>query len=210
MTPQTRILLSLITCSVLLACTAQQDSNSHASSNDRGEEQSAEQDAEDATDTDQASIADGGSDESGEQPVFNLKHPAVDLGIVCSDFDKSLHFYRDILGLKVVFEIQIPENVAKDLGLAPRKFRQVRLQAGHTLIKLMEIESPPQERTFDFQSGVQWLTLIIDDVPGCVARLKEAGVEFVTDEPSEPDDARYVISAKGPDGMIIEFVQPFE
>ena len=130
----------------------------------------------------------------------------IDLGIVCSDFDESLHFYRDLIGLKVVHEIQVAGDLAKELGLAPRKFRQVRLKAGDTLLKLMEIESPPEERTFDFQAGVRWLTLIIEDVPACVARLKAAGVEFVS-EPLSAPDAKHVICAKGPDGMLIEFVQ---
>jgi hypothetical protein len=85
-------------------------------------------------------------------------------------------------------------------------FRQVRLKAGNTLIKLMEIGTPPDERTHDFQAGVRWLTFIVEDVLKTVMALKAKGVEFMSDPVSAPD-AKHVVCAKGPDGMLIEFVQ---
>ncbi len=138
--------------------------------------------------------------------MFTLKHPVVDIAIICSDFDESLRFYRDRLGLEVALDIEIPEETATGAGLAPRGFRQVRLRAGQTLIKLVEIDSPPEPRTLDFQAGVRWLTFIIDDVPGTVAVLAEKGVKFVS-EPVGAPDARHVVCVEGPDGMLIEFVQ---
>lgn len=138
--------------------------------------------------------------------MFNLKHPTIDVGIVCSNFEESLHFYHDLLGLEVVLDIQIPEETATGACLAPKEFSQARLKAGNTLIKLMEIESPPSKRSFDFQAGVRWLTFIIEDVPSTVEELKAKGVEFMSETVSAPD-AKYVVCAKGPDGMLIEFVQ---
>jgi len=138
--------------------------------------------------------------------VLELSHPVADLGLVCSDFDESLRFYRDLLGFEKVMEINIPEDVAIGAGLAPRGFRQVRLRVGQTLIKLMEIESPPQPQTFEFQAGVRWLTLFVDDVPESVEKLKASGVEFMS-EPVSPPDAAYIACAKAPDGILIELVQ---
>ena len=48
------------------------------------------------------------------------KRPIVDIGIVCSNFDESLHFYRDLLGFHVVLDFEIPEDTAVSAGLAPR------------------------------------------------------------------------------------------
>ena len=31
--------------------------------------------------------------------MLKLTHPIIDIDIVCSDFEKSLRFYRDLLGL---------------------------------------------------------------------------------------------------------------
>lgn len=138
--------------------------------------------------------------------MLPLKHPVVDVAVICSNFEESVRFYRDSLGLEVALDIEIPEATARGARLAPRGFRQLRLRAGETLIKLVEIESPPEPRASDFQAGVRWLTFIIDDVPGTVARLSAKGVQFLSEPVSAPD-ARFVVCAEAPDGLLIEFVQ---
>ena len=141
--------------------------------------------------------------------MLQLKRPVADLCIVCSDFVESVHFYRDLLGFEEVLDIRIPEDTAIGSQLAPHAFRQIRVKAGETLIKLMEIESPPKPRTCEFQAGVRWLTFIIDDVPATIKKLKARGVEFMSD-PVRAPDAEWIVCAKGPDGMLIELVQPFD
>lgn len=138
--------------------------------------------------------------------MLPLKHPVVDLAIICSDFEESVRFYRDLLGLEVALDIEIPEETATGARLAPGGFRQLRLRAGETLIKLVEIETPPPPRTLEFQAGVRWLTFIVDDVPGTVRRLSKKGVRFVS-EPVAAPDARHVVCAEAPDGLLIEFVE---
>jgi glyoxylase I family protein len=138
--------------------------------------------------------------------MLGMKHHVVDLAIICSDFDKSLHFYRDLLGLETALDIQIPEATARGAGLAPTAFRQIRLRAGETLIKLVEVPSPPAPRGPEFASGVRWLTFILHDVPSTVARLKARGVRFLSDPVPAPD-ATHVVCAQAPDGLLIELVQ---
>ena len=138
--------------------------------------------------------------------MFKLTHPVVDLGLVCSNFEKSLHFYRDQLGLEVVVDVWLPAEFATVAGLAPRGFRQVRLKAGETLIKLMDIESPPPPGSGEFRAGVRWLTFIVEDVNKTVENLKARGVEFLS-EPQVAPDAAGVVCARDPDGLLIEFVQ---
>ena len=75
--------------------------------------------------------------------MINLTHPVVDIAIICSNFEESLRFYHEVLGLEIAFELHISDELAQSVGLAPRGFRQVRLKAGDTLIKLAEIASPP-------------------------------------------------------------------
>lgn len=138
--------------------------------------------------------------------VLKFTHPVIDIAIVCSNFDESLHFYRDLLGLQVHADLQIPREVAVGANLAPDGFRHVRLRAGETLIKLMEIADPPAPRSDSFQSGVRWLTFFITDLEATVEQLKARGVEFHTEPVSAPD-AAHVVCAKAPDGMLVELVQ---
>lgn len=134
------------------------------------------------------------------------KRPFVDIGIVCSHFEESLHFYRDLLGLPVALDIQIPAEVAVGAGLAPGPFRQVRLKAGETLIKLMEIQNPPPRRSADFSAGVRWLTLFVEDARKTHKELSAKGVKFLA-EPVTAPDAAGVVCALDPDGLLVEFVQ---
>ena len=138
--------------------------------------------------------------------MLKLTHPIIDIAITCSDFEESLRFYREQLGLEQVMELQISEAVAKGLGLAPRGFRQVRLKAGNTLIKLMDIESPPPAASHEFAAGVRWLTFFVEDVKETIEQLKQKGVEFLSDPVTAPDAAG-VVCTRDPDGILIEFVQ---
>ena len=145
--------------------------------------------------------------------MFELTRSNIDLGLVCSNFDASLHFYRNILGLEVVAEVHIPSETAIKAGLAPRKFRQIRLQAGDTLIKLMEIEAPPKSRTEEFAAGVRWLTFFVSDIQSTYNDLTVRGAHFIS-EPIPGDDrvigentVAGVVCAVDPDGILIEFVE---
>ena len=96
--------------------------------------------------------------------MVKINRSNVDIGIVCSNFQDSITFYRDTLGLPVVEEVRVSDEMAVESGLAPSGFRQVRLKAGDTLIKLMQIQTPPNRDTSGFASGVRWLTLFVNDV----------------------------------------------
>lgn len=138
--------------------------------------------------------------------MLELSHPTVDIAITCSNFEKSLDFYHNKLGFEIVLDLDIPEKLAQDVGLAPTGFRQVRLKAGNTLIKLMDIESPPETPQNTFSAGVRWLTFIVDDIQTTVEDLKVNGVEFLS-EPISAPDAAGVVCARDPDGILIELVQ---
>lgn len=138
--------------------------------------------------------------------MLNLSHQIVDIAITCSDFEKSLDFYHNKLGFEIVMDLEIPESLAQDVGLAPTGFRQVRLKAGNTLIKLMDIESPPPTPQDIFSAGVRWLTFIVEDIQKSVEDLKLKGVEFLSEPVSAPDAAG-VVCARDPDGILIELVQ---
>ena len=138
--------------------------------------------------------------------VLNLSHSTVDIAITCSDFAASLDFYHNKLGLEIVLDLEIPDNLARDIGLAPTGFRQVRLKAGNTLIKLMDIESPPPKPAAEFSAGVRWLTFFVEDIQETVENLKQNGVEFLS-EPISAPDAAGVVCAADPDGILIELVQ---
>ena len=139
--------------------------------------------------------------------MINLTHPVVDIAIICSNFEESLRFYHEVLGLEIAFELHISDELAQSVGLAPRGFRQVRLKAGDTLIKLAEIASPPPPLSGEFSAGVNWLTFLVEDIEHTIEQLKRNGVEPLA-EPFSALDAAGVVCVRDPDGLLIEFVQP--
>ena len=138
--------------------------------------------------------------------LLNLSHSTVDIAITCSNFEESLDFYHNKLGFEIVLDLEIPDALAQNVGLAPTGFRQVRLKAGNTLIKLMDIESPPPTPANKFSAGVRWLTFFVVDIQQTIENLKQNGVEFLSEPVSAPDAAG-VVCVKDPDGILIELVQ---
>ena len=136
---------------------------------------------------------------------FDPQRRTIDVAITCYDFEASLEFYRDTLGFDVVVDTQISDEVATGIGLASSGFHQVRLQAGGTLIKLMDIDPPPPAGSHDFAAGVRWLTIYVMDIRAVIADLSEKGVEFL----AEPLTGKHAtaVAARGPDGLLIEFAQ---
>jgi glyoxylase I family protein len=136
---------------------------------------------------------------------LQLSDAIVDVAIVCSDFETSLDFYVRKLGFPIAADLQIPQNLAVPSGLAPSAFRHVRVRAGAALIKLMEIEGPPQPPPNDFRAGVRWLTFRVTDLADTVAMLQEHGVTLL----SAPlrGLAGSFVCAQAPDGVILEFVE---
>lgn len=138
--------------------------------------------------------------------MLNLSHPTVDIAITCSNFAASLDFYHNKLGFDIVLDLEIPGQLAREVGLAPTGFRQVRLKAGNTLIKLMDIESPPPTPADEFSAGVRWLTFFVEDIQQTVENLRQKGVKFLSEPVSAPDVAG-VVCTPDPDGILIEIVQ---
>ena len=144
---------------------------------------------------------------------FDPDFRTIDVAITCHDIDESLKFYGGTLGFEVVVDLEVPSHIATGIGLASSGFRHVRLQAGNTLIKLMDIEPPPPEATHDFSSGVRWLTIFVKSVEETTAYLKSKGVSLaaepftVSEEDEQPGVSGSAVAAYAPDGLLIEFVQ---
>ncbi len=138
---------------------------------------------------------------------FELSTPQIDISIVCSDFARSLDFYQAKLGLEVHVDLAIPRHLAVPSGLAPRPFRHVRLRAGQTLIKLVEIERPPEAVPPGFNAGVRWLTFQVTDLDTTIRELSGRGVVFLSGRLEGLAGA--FACAQAPDNVLIEFVEMY-
>lgn len=121
---------------------------------------------------------------------------SLDLGIVVSDIQASLAFYKDLLGLEFV-------------GTTPVWFGTMhRLRFGSSDFKLVDPKTVPPKGAIglDKQLGFRYVTFVVKNLSEICAELKKKGVEFAEPEQEARPGVR-IAMVKDPDGNIVEFVE---
>src|SRR6266567_2666754 len=140
--------------------------------------------------------------QTGTNIFLGIDHTAI----VISDTDKSLAFYRDLLGLRVAGESENFGVEQEDLNqVFSARLHITGLRAEHGPgIEFLEYITPPGGRDVaaDAKSNdlVYWGTLLtVDDVANLSAKLHEGGAAFV----SKSSSARSQI-VRDPDGHAMQ------
>ena len=121
---------------------------------------------------------------------------SLDLGIIVSDIEASLAFYRDFLGLEYA-------------GSNPVWFGTLhRLRFGGSDFKLIAPdEAPPVGRIgLDKSLGLRYVTFVVGNIEEICQACREKGVAFEK-EMFEIRPGTTIAMVKDPDGNIVEFVQ---
>ena len=141
-------------------------------------------------------------------PLARLTH----IGIGVSNLDRSLRFYRDLLGFTWEHRLDV-ENEPTDtlLRLRGTKLHAEYLSRDGVRIELLHFASPPapprRERVMN-EPGLTHLSFRVTDLDAVVDALRAAG-ERVLDEtiirfPEWQSAACFILD---PDGQLIELVQ---
>ncbi|MDO8486239.1 MAG: VOC family protein [Candidatus Staskawiczbacteria bacterium] len=134
-------------------------------------------------------------------------------GIVTNDIEKSLHFYRDLLGLKIKREMQEEGKfISKILGLENVRVRTVKMAAknGDALIELLEYEShqgKKRENYKIFDLGVSHVAFTVDNIDEEYERLKKEEVVFISAPQVSPDGKAKVAFCWDPNEVPVELVE---
>jgi catechol 2,3-dioxygenase-like lactoylglutathione lyase family enzyme len=132
-------------------------------------------------------------------------------GISVSDMERSLAFYRDVLGLRLVMDLDVDRHPGLDevVGMQDAVGRVVFLRAGDTLVELWcyaEPEGrplPPTHRPAD--RGVTHVAFEVDDVDAVHQAVTQAGYRAN----SAPVDLglHKTCYVRGPDGEFVELLE---
>ena len=123
---------------------------------------------------------------------------AIDVGLMVTNMERSLHFYRDLIGLAVVAEI-----TTTLIG----KGRMLQLKHGDSLLKLVELENiPPRQGSPDVGLGYRYITLLVADINKIMTTLEQEPVAMVVPVTQLTNGAT-IAMVTDPDGNIVEFVQ---
>jgi glyoxylase I family protein len=141
-------------------------------------------------------------------PLLRLTH----VGICVSDMERSLRFYRDLLGFEYEHDLEVAgEPTDTLLRLRGVELKAVYLARDGVRIELLRFASPPapppRERALH-ERGLTHLSFRVADLSATLAALRAAG-ERVLEEtvvlfPEFQAGAAFVTD---PDGQLIELVQ---
>jgi len=119
------------------------------------------------------------------------------VAIICSDYQKSKHFYHQLLGLHILAENFREERQSWKLDL--------RLPNGAQIELFSFVDAPPRPSRPEAQ-GLRHLSFSVQDVPATVAWLSAKGIAV---EPIRIDPytgAQFTFFAD-PDGLPLEIYQ---
>ncbi len=132
------------------------------------------------------------------------------LAISTPDMDRSISFYRDLMGMQLVsegpFEGRLYDNI---LDLKQAKGRATMLRLGEAQLELFEFSNPrPKPSTLDrpvCDHGITHLCFEVEDIDAEYERLSAAGVCFHC----PPQDAGFARATYGrdPDGNVFELLE---
>jgi catechol 2,3-dioxygenase-like lactoylglutathione lyase family enzyme len=133
------------------------------------------------------------------------------VGIMVSDMEKSLKFYRDLLGLKVK-SLEDEEGEFLDNMLAhenvKNKVAKLYAKNGNALIELIDSRSYANKKDRDFFTiGASHFSLTVDDLEKTYDYLVKNGVKFTAPPQQTPDRFAKVTFCEDPDGTPIELVE---
>jgi catechol 2,3-dioxygenase-like lactoylglutathione lyase family enzyme len=137
-------------------------------------------------------------------------------GFTVSDLDRSVAFYRDLLGCEVIAEQEKQGGyLAAIVGYPDAHVRMahLRLPGSEHVVELFQYLAPDGSAA-DVEPknvGASHLCFITDDLAGDYERLHAAGASFVS-PPVEVDTGinrgGYALYLRDPDGITVELFQP--
>ena len=138
----------------------------------------------------------------------NVRH----FGIVVTNMDKSIKFYRDILGFKIKIDaLEEGKFIDATLGLKNVRVRTVKMVADDgNLVELLWYQShkgKKMENKEIFDIGASHLAFTVENLDNEYQRLKENGVQFIASPQISPKKKAKVAFCYDPDGVPVELVE---
>ena len=141
--------------------------------------------------------------------------PVYHTGFTVSDIERSVVFYRDVLGLKLIKrQTGTAPYLATVTGFAGVRLEAAFLQpaAGGSVLELLQYVSHPASATdrATNRPGNAHLCFKIDDLRSACAELKRRGVALIS-EPTEVTAGAHAggwaVYLRDPDGFTVELYQ---
>ena len=135
------------------------------------------------------------------------------VGIVTNNLEASLHFYKDLLGLKIRAESQEEGSfIETALGLKKVLIKTIKLMAAQRggEVELLHYSSPesPERTPFALhERGISHFSLTIENLDQEYEKLIKEGIVFISPPQTAPGGRAKAAFCQDPDGNYIEFIE---
>ncbi|MBV8144948.1 MAG: VOC family protein [Gammaproteobacteria bacterium] len=133
------------------------------------------------------------------------------VGISVANLERSIAFYRDLLGLQVIQQVPMRgANYDAIMGLKGTDGRIAVLRTGNFEIELLEFQRPPSRPAQPHHvsdQGISHFAVHVEDIPGLHARLIAAGVRVHSAPVYFASCATTAVYFCDPDGNYIEMIE---
>jgi catechol 2,3-dioxygenase-like lactoylglutathione lyase family enzyme len=144
----------------------------------------------------------------------NFLKPTISIGIIVEDLDKSIDFYKNVVGMVQVREFVVDSDKAIRMGLSKgEKFdiKVLKLENSEnaTELKLMSFHKktdPSKQKFLPDANGIRYLTLFVKTLQPVLERIKQNKVKTLGETPTMLDEKRQFVLIQDPDGNFIEFI----
>jgi len=128
--------------------------------------------------------------------MMNPAKDSIDLGVLVSDIQASLHFYQELLGLKFIQKIPLWFGTMYCLRFGTSDFKLIDPSA-----------RPPQGLIgLESQVGFRYVTFVIKNLSDLCKELRSKGIAFEVPEKELRPGVR-IAMVRDPDGNVVEFVE---
>lgn|GEM_PF-159971 len=140
----------------------------------------------------------------------------IDVGIVVSDVETSVKFYRDALGFTEASGFSVSSEMAGKSGLTNFQPFDVRVmvlggETTATQLKLMQIPQGANKKVdhqfINSSLGLSYLTIFVKDTQKALDRCHRFGVKEIKDKVELAYPNKYLTLVRDPDGNLIELVE---
>lgn len=145
----------------------------------------------------------GGLSEKGE----------LQIGLVCSNLDRSLDFYKNVIGMQETGGFEVDGQFSTDAALSdgkPFKVRTLKLDAapGGTTLKLAccSDSTVTAQKFVNETPGVKYLTFEVSSAKAIRERLQQRGIPFLGKSPVDMGEGNELIMVNDPDGVFVEII----
>jgi catechol 2,3-dioxygenase-like lactoylglutathione lyase family enzyme len=136
-------------------------------------------------------------------------------GITVTNLERSLVFWRDVLGFELSHRAHQTGELAREItGVAGAEISIAVLKAPGHKIELLEYHAPPDRKRVDLRPcdvGSVHVALTVDDLDALLGQISAAGWKAAGKPQileTGPNAGRRVVYVRDPDGTTIEFMQP--